>query len=412
MPALHQAAEDGDFDAVKRLLKYECTDVNETDLSPWRYTPLDYATQNGRIEVMKLLLQAGADPNKGLICAAQSGQIEAIKLLISLGAKVNGDQGSSPLYEAMSHKKWEAAKLLLAAGADIAKLKPNPSYLFDALASNELGILKLLIEYGVDINAVGSYSDKTLLSEAVKNNNLDAVKLLLEHGADVNIKYYGGETALRMAIWGNNVTVVKLLLEHGADINEKDSDGGTMLHKAIYEENVGVVKLLIDSKADVNAQSPKKDAPLNLAAENQGKYKYHEIENNKRMLEILELLLKAGANVNIQRYYDGETPLHIVTRLAYCTEPVATNAALKLLISYGANLKIGDRNGDTPLHDAVYTLRLGGKPMFEVIQILVQAGAPLGARNKYNKTPVDLMRDDKVPETEIIKLMESQGGKK
>lgn len=431
MPALHQVVKAGDLDATRRVLQYECIDVNE---EYWSSTPVDYAAQDSRIEVMRLLLQAGADPNRGLIRAAESGQIEvikllleagadpnrgliyaaksgqleAIKILISLGAKVDGDQDSSPLYEAMSKKKWEAAKLLLATGADITKLKPKTSLLYDVLASDELEILRLLLKHGADINAVdgeGSMYAKTLLSEAVRTNKVDTVKFLLEQGADVNIKYYGGITVLPMAIWGHEVAVVELLLEHGADINEKSSRGYTMLTHAIHENNVDVVKLLIDSKADVDAQ-----APLLAAAEKQGVS--HTMQTNERALEILELLLKAGANVNIQRDYDKKTALQIVVMLAYYHEPTAVSAVLKLLISYGADLRMVDKNGDTPLHEAVYQLGLNHEHMFKVIKTLVHAGAPLEARNGEGKTPVDLMRKSKVPEPEIISLVESQGGKK
>jgi ankyrin repeat protein len=74
-------------------------------------------------------------------------------------------------------------------------------------------VVLLLIENGYDINAVGSANGYTPLHDAVMTNNIAAVKLLIRYGANRNIKGKDGLTPLEKAIKENKGELVKLLSE-------------------------------------------------------------------------------------------------------------------------------------------------------------------------------------------------------
>lgn len=74
---------------------------------------------------------------------------------------------------------------------------------------------------------------KTPLMYACKKGNLEAIKLLLEYGADIDLQSYDEDTALIMAISGSidnikengNKKIVELLLKQGANANLQNEDG-------------------------------------------------------------------------------------------------------------------------------------------------------------------------------------------
>ncbi|HEY9509856.1 MAG TPA: ankyrin repeat domain-containing protein, partial [Verrucomicrobiae bacterium] len=123
------------------------------------------------------------------------------------------------------------------------------------------------------------------------------VNFLLDHGANVNLSA-DGKTALREAVRSGNKTMVELLLNRGADVNAIDSAGGTPLHLSVELGFRSVAEVLLAHHADINARNSEPNGertPLHLA-----------IARNR--IEMLKLLIQAGANVNA-RAKGGMTPL-------------------------------------------------------------------------------------------------------
>lgn len=124
---LMNAVESGDVRAVKAELD---KGTNPNDLPLLQYepiAPLCAAAADGKLDIVRLLLDRGADVNSGdgwdftpLAAAATNNQIEVMKLLITRGAIVNdfGDGGSYSLWRAAVEGKLEAVKFLLAHGAN------------------------------------------------------------------------------------------------------------------------------------------------------------------------------------------------------------------------------------------------------------------------------------------------------
>ena len=117
MYELHDAAEQGDFDAVKRILATHPHAVNEkSDLGD---TALHDASLNNQVAVAKLLVKYGADVNrkgnKGktpLHYAAEGGAIDVVKFLVKQGARLeeSDDRGQTPLMTAVNHTELGAPK--------------------------------------------------------------------------------------------------------------------------------------------------------------------------------------------------------------------------------------------------------------------------------------------------------------
>lgn len=103
--------------------------------------------------------------------------------------------------------------------AEILKTKPNPdnrdssggTALHAAMFQKNIQIVEMLIDYGLDVNAIGPKNGYTPLHDAVWGNNPAAAKLLLEKGADPTIKNKEGQTPLEKARSEGKENLVRVL---------------------------------------------------------------------------------------------------------------------------------------------------------------------------------------------------------
>ncbi len=83
----------------------------------------------------------------------------------------------------------------------------------------------------------------TALHAAMFQKNMEVIKLLIEYGSDVNVQgLKNGYTPLHDAVWANNLEAVKILLKHGAKVDVKGKDGLTPYTKAKQEGKDEIVK--------------------------------------------------------------------------------------------------------------------------------------------------------------------------
>ena len=124
-PSLHDAAETGDLNKVKRLLR-KGADVNAKEFNG--YTPLMWAVAHtGHVEIVKVLLEKGADVSvRGksknetpLGIASHFGGLEIVRLLLDKGADITAkdNDGSTPLMLATRRNHKAVVALLRERGA-------------------------------------------------------------------------------------------------------------------------------------------------------------------------------------------------------------------------------------------------------------------------------------------------------
>lgn len=211
---LMSASEWGAFDVVKYLVSVGVgADVN---FSYKNETPLMNAAFNGKIEVVRILVENGADrffmnENGATVLNYAFPNFEIMKYFLELG--VHPDSGY-PLLEAAMYNQLEVIDLLLEYGSDINIQDPDhDSAILNAYATNNIPLLEYLIsKCAADVN-LRYHNGNTLLIYAAKMGNLDVVKLLIENGADPCAKNRSGKIALDWAVKNGNWDVVDYLYE-------------------------------------------------------------------------------------------------------------------------------------------------------------------------------------------------------
>jgi len=174
---------------------------------------------------------------------------------------------SHPIFQSAAQGDLVGVRKHLEDGIDPRAENPTgPSLLAVALSpsrSFSVDLLKLLIEFGADLNRPLNRFGETPLLRAVNSGEINLVRLLVENGANVT----GTETpALVGAVANGNSAIFDYLIEHGADVNESDASGRTLMHSAALANQVEMLGRLHALGLEIDAQDNKGRTPLALAA--------------------------------------------------------------------------------------------------------------------------------------------------
>jgi len=362
-------------DFVRLLLSYGA-DLNIRDGDG--RTPLHYAARDGCVEVVRILLAAGAVPDAEAAAeAAGRCRFDVLDLFPDISAAAGvllrscGGGGVEylcrrgvlhPLLCAVAADDAVAVEELLKQGVDLGVRDPlGRTALHIAAELCRPNIAVRLLAHGADPN-VRDAEGNTPLHRAVAVGCVEVAELLLSRGADPNAADRRGQTPLW---YGSNVDVLKLLLSRGADPNVRDKDGYTPLLSLAggSRESVDLAAVLLDHGADPNVVDYHGRTPLFHAAERFHKDLFYLLLGRGARatlreaaligdLHLAEELLKQGADPD-ERDADGRTPLHYA--LERCRVEVA-----ELLLRHGAYPNIRDKDGHTPLYYAARNACLDG----------------------------------------------------
>lgn len=192
--------------------------------------------------------------------------------------------------------------------------------LHEALSSNKLDNVKILLSYGFDLNS----TPRDRIFHMATHISIEAIEIFLDRGVDIDIKDFYGETALYKLQNCNRENMI-FLIERGADIEIKNKDGDTPLHSALKSLDSDKAKILLDYGADINARNNIANTPLHIAVSGyDDRYDYN----------CIKMLLERKANVNQKNEY-GWTPLHIAAMEGY-------THIVELLLKYGTDMTILD----------------------------------------------------------------------
>ncbi len=310
---INTAAALGDLQQVREFLEADASLANFNDSC--RKRPISAAAERGYAEIVKLLLEHGADPNEpeaqapkgyALWAAVRANQIDIARTLLEHGADPNAHvESSGPPLE---HAEGDMYELLRAHGAD----EPHP--FFTAVLDHDVAAAEQLLKENPDlVNRDDLLWGEGVMTLPAKRAQFDMLKLLRRYGARVpDVSKWG------QSYYFKHYDVAKFLLENGMNPNHRNWLQITLLHDMAAAGNMDKAKLLLDCGADINPRDEEYcSTPLGFAARWGRK-------------ELVEFLLERGAATNLPDDEPWATPL------AWAEKNVHTEIA-EILRKHGAN---------------------------------------------------------------------------
>ena len=275
--------------------------------------------------------------------------------------------GSTVLHFASRYSKQEIVAFLL----KLNKISVNAANncnrisLMDAcLDGGRLDNIKMLIRNGADIQALDC-DGSSVLHLAYRYSTKTVLEFLLEmNEISVNAKDNCNRTPLMDAcLDGGRLDNIKMLIQNGADSQARDSYSSTVLHFASRNTNAEVVEFLLKlNKISVNATDNLNRTPLMDACFDGGR------------LSNIQTLIRNSADIKA-RDSDGSTVLHFASRYS-------NNEVVEFILELNEiSVNTVDNCNRTPLMDACLD---GGR--LDNIQLLIQNGADIQARDSYDST--------------------------
>ena len=393
---------------VARFLLDRGTSVNPQRENSELPSLLGYVSQRGNTEVMKLLLDHGAeledkDQGNALATLAAKGKVEAIRMLLDIGVNINiqGEDNyyNTPLQAAACGGYVRAIQLFLDEGADVNVQGGHHGNALQAAASKgSIEAIQLLLDRGADVNAQGGKYGNALQSAASKGS-IEAIQLLLDRGADVNAQ--GGKygNALQAAASKGSIEAIQLLLDRGADVNAQGGYYGNALQTAASKGSIEALQLLLDRGADVNAQGGEYGNALQAAA-------------LQYSIKSIQIFLDKGADVNAQGGKYGNA----LQAAAF----QGSIEAIQLLLDRGADVNAQGGEYGNALQAALEPpkiLLLESKNPLHTAEILLDHGADITAyvagspHGDASSAAKELWKHNKYSLARFMKLLELKGWK-
>ncbi len=385
--ALIRASEHGYMGVIRLLIEHKA-DMNLADT--YGFTAMYWACEKKNLPLIDLLARNNADlnaqnsiGNTPLLSALASCETDMAIFLIKRGAdiRVTNKNNSSPLFMAINCGDEKVTRLLLEKGISPAEL---PDALYVAQQRGHFTLFSILADKGASVNCVTRDGEPLLihllriaaLFSENKEDTLRYIRVLLKHRVDVNRSGNDGDTALILALQTGDKSAIDRILagakdvlakglhgrtacmiaagqgfldylrvfkEKGANLNDRDAFGWTTL---MYAASPEIAAYLVSASAvlgEVNAPDENGRYPLCFAIE-------------KNNLDLVRLLLDAGANVNQKIEspgWNGASPLIMAAGLSRLD-------IARLLLERGADVNHADNDGMTAINYVVDNPAMSG----------------------------------------------------
>jgi ankyrin repeat protein len=266
IPPIFKAIDAGDLKWVQDLIQsgVDPNQLNQDGLS----TPVHAAIHGLELDILRFLLTHGGDPNRGypytpLETAINKGNAELMKVLLECGAEVNHPTfgKETPLQLATRSGKRELVEMLLEHGADPDRVAHKEKYeiisnfspIEYASMTGNKAMLQLLMSRSKRSTAE---REQSMFIASIIANDLAAVKAFVKAhpGRIDDIDETSGRTPLVTAAISGRISIVKCLLTRGADINKVANKTGlyqSPLIAAVCHGTLPLVQLLVKSGADL-----------------------------------------------------------------------------------------------------------------------------------------------------------------
>ena len=293
------ASRSGDVQRVRELLAKDPTLV---DADYWYTPPIQFAVREGRMDVVKVLVEAGADTSHRSLdgretlmdFATDRGHSDVVEYLKNVNPRMfSNDQ---PIHKAIKLKDLAKTREILQADNNSANapgaLGRTP--LHYAVETEELDMVRLLTEHGAEIDAHGFSSDDRLGGHGFRpialalwyhpywrqRDNYEIARFLIDKGASYSLTI--------AAALGDMGRVKQLLSVEDTDPNDEESGGKRAISAAAERNRYDIVKLLLERGADPNLpEGP--NCPRGYALWSAARFGYREVA---------EVLLENGADPN------------------------------------------------------------------------------------------------------------------
>jgi ankyrin repeat protein len=246
--------------------------------------------------------------------------------------------------------------------AIIAFLLIGPAFatdLTDAVRAGDVARVELLLNSGADSNKRSPYNGP--LHDAARLGLAEIKTILIRAGTDVELSGFGGVHPLHSTAMAGQAKIVSILLASGAKVDSLDNTGRTPLLSFMSGDVVEAHTLIA--------------------------------------------LLEGGADPNL---LDGPVPFHALDYAAMNGRAQVAD----LLITFGANLDAKDNlYGETPLHLAIYANTEVPGIHLDVVQLLIERGADVNAKDKNGFTPMEYAKRH-VPNAGLLQVVLTEAGAK
>ena len=403
---------------------YIITASKDGDVKLWRFKPassIEFAAYIDNKEIAYVF-----SSNFGDAVADDNPVVVEQFLKNNIRWDVAGDNGLTPLYIAVQNKSKKVFRLLLKYGHDPCKVGRAGRSIVDEVKEQKYEVLL-----------------KELLFWSIRVSNNFVAKDLLE-SIDSNVIDENGYTCLHLAVVAENVAMVRFLLSEGANPNVQSNTGNTPLHMASNSDSIEVVQALLKNGADVFLSNAANRTARDLAK----RLGYHEIARKIGEAEVRikllhsyiglgnerdtkELLDKNGVVLPESLNEKGRSPLctacavgheglvrfflrlrvkdngegkpvlqsasckgkiAVATPLHAASENGHTKIVRLLLPQRGTNVNEQNVMGKTALHLAVENTHHDVEnPYYDIVEMLLEAGADMHLKDKARFTPLDLV---------------------
>jgi len=320
------------------------------------------------------------------------GDIPLIRRLVRLGYNINAIEstGRTTIHDVGTHigdsnycdGRADTSVLVLRTlceeGADVnfsADEDEAPNILYHLILSFGTHDIATLPAYMAALNLLlqyGASPSLALHAVAERKSYLPFVKVILNAGANIE-ELWENMTPLTRAAAMKNIDVLQELLDSGADAN---GPGEPALFAAVLDDKfhygdvanmAAIVTALCNAGADTTMQADGAHSIISYVLTHSAYYSAVQSTLRYDMPSVVEALCRRGLDVNFPHrrvpfaeVNDGDTPLHIATRLAVVlSDDLGTlspdlSRCVDILVSHGADVNRQNSGGLTPLRIAVF----------------------------------------------------------